>query len=304
MSISKKLAIFRFEASPTIGAGHAIRSCVLADALIERDWACKVATSLTTYDFVPKLDRFERLDPDGFYQNPLLCDLLVVDNYELDQIYEKHFRRYAKKILVIDDFAKKKHDCDILLNQNFGFIESNYTHLVEQNCRLMLGIEYCLVDKSFYMISKRVKNIKKILFYMGGAGNINLVRDVIIQCSEKYETAISAGFINKTSEHQRSVADMMFQTDKIKDAYAWSDICVGFAGQGMFERYVMGIPSLIFSQNAAQHEVLNKIKCKNIIYCSDIKNISYGLLEGNFLKILENYKYTKQIANLDWIDEI
>ena len=46
-------------------------------------------------------------------------DLLVVDNYALDEAWETPMRRYAKKIMVIDDLADRKHDCDVLLDQNY-----------------------------------------------------------------------------------------------------------------------------------------------------------------------------------------
>jgi UDP-N-acetylglucosamine:LPS N-acetylglucosamine transferase len=56
-----KTAFFRFEAAPAIGAGHAVRSCVIADALYEKGWECKIVTSETSYRFVKKLDRFHYL---------------------------------------------------------------------------------------------------------------------------------------------------------------------------------------------------------------------------------------------------
>ena len=120
----KKLALFRFEASASIGAGHAMRSCVLADALAEEGWNCKVVTTPETYNFIPNMERFERIEPDDFYDNPILCDLLTIDNYDIDEVYETHFRNFAKKILVIDDLANRKHNCDILINQNFGFTKN------------------------------------------------------------------------------------------------------------------------------------------------------------------------------------
>ena len=45
-------------------------------------------------------------------------DLLVVDSYAIDVTWETAVRPYVKKIMVIDDLANRKHDCDLLLDQN------------------------------------------------------------------------------------------------------------------------------------------------------------------------------------------
>ena len=46
-------------------------------------------------------------------------NFLVVDNYQLDILWESQMRKYSKKIIAIDDLANRKHDCDILIDQNF-----------------------------------------------------------------------------------------------------------------------------------------------------------------------------------------
>ena len=51
---------------------------------------------------------------------------MVFDGYDFDETYEKHFRQFAEKILVVDDLAKRKHDCDILLDQTFGREKKDY----------------------------------------------------------------------------------------------------------------------------------------------------------------------------------
>ena len=48
-------------------------------------------------------------------------DLLIVDHYALDKSWEEKLRPYTKKIMVIDDLADRKHDCDFFLDQNLGW---------------------------------------------------------------------------------------------------------------------------------------------------------------------------------------
>lgn len=46
-------------------------------------------------------------------------DLLIIDHYAIDERWERYFKGISKKIMVIDDLADRKHDCDLLLDQNF-----------------------------------------------------------------------------------------------------------------------------------------------------------------------------------------
>ena len=39
-------------------------------------------------------------------------DLLIVDHYALDYNWEKKLRKIIDKIMVIDDLANRRHDCD------------------------------------------------------------------------------------------------------------------------------------------------------------------------------------------------
>ena len=49
----------------------------------------------------------------------LECDLLIIDHYGIDHEWEKTLKDKAKKILVIDDLANRKHECDFLLDHNY-----------------------------------------------------------------------------------------------------------------------------------------------------------------------------------------
>ena len=55
------------------------------------------------------IEAFCRLKPDW----------LIVDHYGLDENWEKIMRPHVGKIMVIDDLADRRHDCDLLLDQNY-----------------------------------------------------------------------------------------------------------------------------------------------------------------------------------------
>ncbi len=273
----KKLAIFRFEASPTTGAGHAIRSCVLADALVEEGWICKIVTTSTTYDFIPKMDRFERIEPEDFYNNPMACDLLVIDNYELDHVYEKHFRPTAKKILVIDDLANRKHDCDILLDQTYGRDAADYEILVPKHCKILAGSDYVLLRKEFIELRpkalekrRQTTEVKRILISMGGSDP----KDYTLKALEMVKESSFNGAIDivmgftliNTKSVKNYVASLPNEctihvnADMPKLIYE-ADLAIGAAGTSVWERCSLGLPQVLIitadNQEKIHEQLLN-----------------------------------------------
>ena len=43
-------------------------------------------------------------------------DILVKDHYHLNSDWEKRIKRNINRLVVIDDFTKKRHHCDIIFN--------------------------------------------------------------------------------------------------------------------------------------------------------------------------------------------
>ncbi len=289
--IVKKLAIFRFEASSIIGAGHAIRSCVLADALIEEDWICKVVTTLTTYDFIPKMDRFERIEPKNFYDNPITCNLLVVDNYELDQVYESHFRLFAKKIMVIDDLANRMHDCDILLDQTYGRDAESYKDLVPQHCKVLAGSDYVLLRKEFIELRpkalekrRQTTEVKRILVSMGGGDQQNYTLKALEAVKESGFTGaidIVLGFTSTNTESVKNYVASLpnectihVNADMPKIMYD-ADLAIGAAGTSVWERCCLGLPQYLFQIAENQSDIIKKFTHSNFMTFYVATNTAY-----------------------------
>ncbi|HEY9548026.1 MAG TPA: UDP-2,4-diacetamido-2,4,6-trideoxy-beta-L-altropyranose hydrolase, partial [Kiloniellaceae bacterium] len=124
-------AAFRFDASPAMGAGHAYRCLTLAEALTGLGWRCYGITNGGAAATVPALRGNPALtlgSEDSVAARP--ADLLVVDHYGLDALWETPQRRWAKAILVLDDLADRRHDCDVLVDQTFGRAVADYDALL------------------------------------------------------------------------------------------------------------------------------------------------------------------------------
>ena len=78
-------------------------------------------------------------------------DSLIVDHYKLDHKWENKMRKFAEKIIVIDDLANRKHDCDFLIDQNlYEDNESRYEELVNKNTIKLLSPKYAIIKEEFY----------------------------------------------------------------------------------------------------------------------------------------------------------
>ncbi|WP_051908797.1 UDP-2,4-diacetamido-2,4,6-trideoxy-beta-L-altropyranose hydrolase [Candidatus Odyssella acanthamoebae] len=273
-----KKAFFRFEASLLIGAGHVIRSCVIADELIARGWECQIITSAESYKFIKILSRFPRLDPSIFEASPQACDLLVIDHYDIDASYESQLRPFSKKIIVIDDLANRPHDCDILLDQTYGRLEEDYRSLVPSSCKILTGIDYVLLRKEIRdlrdkALAKRqsTKDIKRILITMGGSDPKNFTLqalEMIQQSGFSGAIDIVLGFSSENLESVTQFADSLpnkvtihTNADMPQLMYE-ADLCIGAAGSGVWERLYLGLPSVLIQTAGNQAIIYNHLTRK------------------------------------------
>ena len=76
-------------------------------------------------------------------------DWLIVDHYAIDCWWQNELKGHYKKLMVIDDLADRRHECDLLLDQTFGRKEEDYKSLVNKDCHLLLGSKYALLRPEF-----------------------------------------------------------------------------------------------------------------------------------------------------------
>ena len=151
------LAVLRFDASPTIGGGHAMRSGALSTALAEEGWRTLCATRDETIATVPRVlepfDEVVRLCADGAGEIDEIaaciggsCQAVVIDHYGWDRALHRACRRIAPCITVLEDRREALHDCDILVNQS---IEHDGMQSGEDALDELIGPRYALLRPIF-----------------------------------------------------------------------------------------------------------------------------------------------------------
>ena len=163
-----------------IGIGHVMRCFSLAETLT--DMKCNVSFICKEYEgniidfLVGKEIKVFKINDENNVIDILKKNLnssLIIDNYEIDEKIEKMIRPYVKEIIVIDDLANRKHDCDLLLDQSFFINNSDrYNEFVPEYCMKLFGPEYALLRREFLKNRKNkrinfpVKNYISICWYI------------------------------------------------------------------------------------------------------------------------------------------
>ncbi len=288
--------LFRVDASLNIGTGHVMRCLTLADALRERGDDCifvcrphighlsELISSRGHGVFkLKKLTTQNKKNSDNLvYEDWLgvdwLCDAqdtlevlgeatvdwLVVDHYALDWRWEKCLRSICKRLMVLDDLANRVHDCDLLLDQNLGRTEQDYSHLLPPNANVLIGPEYSLLRPEFAKLratslGQRAQRFpKNILISMGGIDSENFTTKILAvlkknNLPEGTRINVVMGSQAPWLEQVRLLVKEMSQytqlhvnVTNIEYLMKDCDLAIGAAGGTAWERCCLGVPTLIF----------------------------------------------------------
>jgi UDP-2,4-diacetamido-2,4,6-trideoxy-beta-L-altropyranose hydrolase len=278
---------FRTDASKQIGTGHFMRCLALADELkkqgaqisfvshnlpvhlsdllIDRGVEYKPLSMVTMKEPGDELAHAHWLATNQAQDaNSTLralgnqsWDWIVVDHYALDARWEGALRGNCKKLIVIDDLADRKHDCDVLIDQNYyADMHNRYTSKVPAHCQLLLGPTYALLRKEFGILHKQIKpregHVRKILVFFGGVDASNHTSSAIkalakLNCQQQVDVVIGANHPN-CLQLQQDCAEYGYvchvQTNQMAELMAEADLAIGAGGTATWERCCLGLPAL------------------------------------------------------------
>jgi UDP-2,4-diacetamido-2,4,6-trideoxy-beta-L-altropyranose hydrolase len=321
--------VFRVDASNLIGSGHVMRCLTLAELLresgsivsfITRSHVGNLDNLIKSKEFkvfsLPEIHKFEleRLDSYEKWLGVVQSmdaketikridntkpDLLVIDHYSLDIEWESILRPHVKSILVIDDMANRKHDCDWLLDQNYTPDNSRYNSLVPPGSIKILGPKYSLLRKEFLSYRRTINHnltIKRVFIFFGGADPFGLTLlclkslqhpklkhlslDVVIGSNNLHinEIELFSSKLENTVLH--------VQVNNIAQLMSSADISIGAGGSTTWERFLIGLPSLVITFGKDQE-----------LSIKELENNNYITWLGNVNKINQD-KLSKMIINL------
>ena len=336
--------VFRADASPLIGSGHIIRSLALAAELskaghsivfvarelpeslrrliIEAGHALRMLPTVSS-----GMKRNEgmgtcahwlqapwKVDAEQTLEN--IRDLgeiewLIIDHYALDIHWEKELRPLVKYILVLDDLADRKHDCDILVDEMVVRKPDEYKDLVPSHCRVLTGARYTILREEFSRlrmssIERRLKEkrVRRLLVILGSGSPENLLIEAVSaiadNLSEDMIVDIALGAMQISNAGKSRIKAILGKRGVFHDFSASvarlmhdADIAVGASGMAAYERCCMGLPSIQFVQ--AENQIVTAeyfhragaaltIDANSPSFFQDLKRAVRGLMENKHLR--------------------
>jgi len=284
--------VFRVDASARMGIGHLMRCLTLAEALRERGvqirFVCREhmgnliallqqqampvtvlpapavtdATSGEDYAAWLGVTRAEDAEQTIAALNSEKPDWLVVDHYGLDVEWEQRLRPHVSKLMVIDDLASRRHDCDVLLDQNYSAEgERRYVGLVPDTCKLLVGPRYALLRPEYAAYRKTLRSrdghVRRILVFFGGTDPQNVTGmalealshvelrhldvDVVIGANNPHREAL------EKQSRERPQTTIYCSRPHLADLMPQADLAIGAGGATTWERMCLGLPSVVIS---------------------------------------------------------
>ena len=336
--------VIRADASIEISTGHIMRCLTLADVLknqgAEVSFICREHKGNLIHHieekgyFVYKLDallsKTDRLNELNYSPlvhaswlgstqqedaeacdsilEAIIPDWLIVDHYALDYRWQIKLKKHYKSLMVIDDLADRKHECNLLLDQTFGRKFDDYSKLVPQDCILLLGAQYALLRPEFlkwrkYSLQRRTNpELKNILINMGGIDRDNVtgqVLNILKSCvlPEKITVTVILGVANPSIEAVKKLANEMLIKTEVKvnvnnmaELMADADLAIGAAGSTTWERCCLGLPSIQVVLADNQSLIAENLNKANVIQF--VENLlSLSLTVNSIVKRLKKLSF-------------
>ena len=187
---------------------------------------------------------------------------LIVDHYSIDVKWERYLAKNYKRLMIIDDLANRDHSCDLLLDQNLCIdMKRRYESLVSPQCLQLLGPKYALLQTEYSQLREKVKVrnslAKNILIFFGGADQNNLT-ELAFLAAHSFGSKISSinvvmpstsPFYNQIKKLIKPIKKAKLYCDlpSLAPLMSKADICIGAGGATNWERFCLGLPSLVIT---------------------------------------------------------
>lgn len=322
----------RVDSSIKIGTGHVMRCLTLAKQLTKKhhsvEFICRKAIGSVEglieekgfiVNLLPEItkDLWEWTSDnwkEDFFQSSIYLDLrnidlIIVDHYSIDYKWERAIRGIIPKLMVIDDLANRKHECDILLDHNFyKDMNTRYQNLVGEKTRLLLGPNFALLREEFFMKYSQT-NHKQILISFGGSDPTNetlKILNIVKILPENYRFKIILGTSNPNKQEIVEIVEkhsnfrLLINIDNMAEEINNSLFVIGAGGISALERVILNKPSLVISVADNQVEIIKNFAEKGVIkYIGDSsENYDENLLYSIQILASDNHTLKEMIGNM------
>jgi UDP-2,4-diacetamido-2,4,6-trideoxy-beta-L-altropyranose hydrolase len=261
--------VFLLNCSDKFGTGHLNRCSRIANALIKKNKIFFLIdkSNKNILNIIPKKSKI--FLNNNFFKNKkktkavikkLKNPILIIDSYLSNYTFEKYIKKFCKKLIVIDDL-KKKHICDIYINQNC--LNFGYANKIISKKKLM-GLKYCLLDKKIFKIKSENKKYKKnILVFTGTRDSKNITLKIYNTIKMygfyNYQFTFIIGFYNKNKNFllsQKKIKNIKFKNfgNKFLQEMSKHNFFISAGGSSIWEALFLNKTNIVFNHSNNQFE--------------------------------------------------
>jgi len=294
--------LFRTDATPATGTGHAMRCLALAQALAVHGTSGRflmtgvpalLARRISSEGFaIERHDRVLGSDADAEATISVArrtgARWIVLDGYCFSETYLEVLQGSGVPILVIDDLGKlSRYACAIVVNQNLHADAALYPD-VGRSTRLLLGTSYMMLRREFwrYRDARRAARTgnPRLLVSMGGSDPGDHASHVIdsLECLVRrdLEAVVLVGAANPRLERLRRRAleskaaiTVLHNVEDMPALMRDVDLAVAAAGTTVWELAYMGVPMLLGSTVEAERVLARRLaREKGCVYVGDFSD--------------------------------
>lgn len=226
-------------------------------------------------------------------------DWLVVDHYGLDAQWETALRPVCRRVMVVDDLANRRHDCDVLLDQNLASSTSRYKQLVPATCRRFEGPSYALLRPGFGDARQKLakgRERKGLNIFFGGTDPAGATLKALdaIQAIQDCDFAVDviAGNDNPRLEEiatrcaTLTGAVLHVQPRDMAALFSRAALALGAGGTASWERCCLGLPTVIIRIAENQRDGSAALaKARAAVDMGPLEQVSSAKLAGLLLRL-------------------
>jgi UDP-2,4-diacetamido-2,4,6-trideoxy-beta-L-altropyranose hydrolase len=317
--------LIRADASLTIGTGHVVRCLTLAEKL--RDcgadvaFVCRLldghlcddiaARGLAVHRLPGVLDGADVQASAGLPKDAELTqnalgeqrfDWIIVDHYGLDQEWEVAIRPWCDRLLVIDDLANRRHDCDVLLDQNLvAGLHTRYDDLLPPHCISLLGPAHALLSRQYGELRVRTAPreglVKRLLVSFGGFDQHGLTEMAVRALVDLNMPEVEADIVLASSSPQYAGIQALLATrpqlrlhDRVPSLAPLilaADAALGAGGSTHWERLALGLPALVVTVADNQRPMAAELDRQSLIrWLGDAAQMTPSVLKEHLQQLL------------------
>ena len=115
----------------------------------------------------------------------IFFDYGIIDSYRINYDQEIIIKSICKKLIFIDDKAKRETASDVVINYSSFIKKINYRNLVRKNTLLFLGIKYNFILNEIgkYYDHNKINNLPKhklnLFFYFGTKNRLYILKKLL-----------------------------------------------------------------------------------------------------------------------------